>query len=118
MRFDTFAPKAPDGLAKQARMLPFFLEPQVRQETGIFRGVSVFIGVPGNQRGRTAAVAELELDEGGKELFDDGRIQIDGEIPLRLRAVGVVGAEVLNPFGGGMRLHRTFRFEVHFALQS
>src|SRR5205807_2551712 len=73
MRFDAFATQAQHGLAQQARVLALLLEPKLSQNAGFLGGISILGGVPGNQRGGTAAVAKLKLLNGREQFFDDFR---------------------------------------------
>ena len=118
MRLDAFATQAQHRLAQQARVLALLLEPKLSQNAGFLGGISILGGIPGNERGRAAAVPKLKLLHGRKQFFDSFRLQTNGQFPLRFRTIPSIGKKVPIPFGRVEWLHKTFRNEVHFALQS
>ena len=107
VRLNAITTEAADSLPKQARMLAFFLEPEIHQRSRLLRGIAITGGIPRNQGSGPAAISELKLLDGGQQFRDNMGLQANGQVPLRFRAIDAVCEEVSDPPGGIERFHRS-----------
>ena len=95
-------------------MFAFLFEPEIDDPAHCFGGIAKVLGVAGNERCRTVAVAKLKLLDGRPQFSDEVRAQLRRQVPFGFGAIAAISEEVPDPFGGVERFHRA----IYFVLQS
>src|SRR5688572_24451092 len=98
-------------------MFAFLPKPKINQETDFLGTISVPCRVPGDQRRRTAAVAELELLNRRQKRFHDAARKAQRRVPVGFVPVGLVLLEMPDPRERVERCHKGLSV-VYFVLQS